>query len=315
MSELLDESRPGEAGRPDVLGGTRDALADERDRTADARDALADARDGIADAREAQLRDWQQRLEATARRLGLAPEDRYPDADLTTAWRARQESASERAARTAERKAAARAREMTAPEQIAQRLDLLLAAAFAAIAENLQDAATAEELLGRVAEAAVQTIAGATRATVALEQTLGGPEGATAAEELHADSDLGAVMSFPVAAPVNGEELRTASLNVYLSDPEGPDRAAQDIGFILAVHASLAARAIGDRLALHRVNEQLQEVLVSRDVIGQAKGILMERLRVTPEEAFEILKRSSQQLNIKLREIARTLAETGEILP
>jgi AmiR/NasT family two-component response regulator len=51
--------------------------------------------------------------------------------------------------------------------------------------------------------------------------------------------------------------------------------------------------------------------LLSRDVIGQAKGILMERLKVTPEDAFDLLRRASQQLNIKLREVARGLAETG----
>ena len=42
------------------------------------------------------------------------------------------------------------------------------------------------------------------------------------------------------------------------------------------------------------------------------KGILMERLRITPEDAFDTLRRSSQRLNVKLREIAQKLAETGE---
>jgi hypothetical protein len=44
-----------------------------------------------------------------------------------------------------------------------------------------------------------------------------------------------------------------------------------------------------------------------------AKGILMERLRITPEDAFDVLRRSSQHLNVKLREVARRLSETGEI--
>jgi len=46
------------------------------------------------------------------------------------------------------------------------------------------------------------------------------------------------------------------------------------------------------------------------DVIGQAKGILMERLKITPEDAFDLLRRSSQHLNI-MREVARGLAETA----
>ena len=48
-------------------------------------------------------------------------------------------------------------------------------------------------------------------------------------------------------------------------------------------------------------------------MIGQAKGILMERLKTTPEKAFEILKDSSQRLNLKLREVSRNVTETGEM--
>ena len=55
----------------------------------------------------------------------------------------------------------------------------------------------------------------------------------------------------------------------------------------------------------------LEEALLSRDVIGQAKGILMERLHLTGDQAFEQLRQASQQRNRKLREIAAELAETG----
>jgi AmiR/NasT family two-component response regulator len=47
-------------------------------------------------------------------------------------------------------------------------------------------------------------------------------------------------------------------------------------------------------------------------VIGQAQGILMERERVTAEQAFDILRRASQHLNEKLRDVAQNLVETGE---
>ncbi len=58
--------------------------------------------------------------------------------------------------------------------------------------------------------------------------------------------------------------------------------------------------------------EGLQEALLSRDVIGQAKGILMERFHLTPDQAFEQLRGASQQLNVKLRELAARVAETGQ---
>lgn len=74
-------------------------------------------------------------------------------------------------------------------------------------------------------------------------------------------------------------------------------------------------RAVGERVTLDRLGRELQHALLSRDVIGQAKGILMERLMTTPEDAFDILKRTSQHLNLKLREIARRVTKTGELDP
>ena len=60
----------------------------------------------------------------------------------------------------------------------------------------------------------------------------------------------------------------------------------------------------------HKV-EGLEEALLSRDVIGQAKGILMERLHLTSDQAFEQLREHSQKYNRKVREIAADVAETG----
>ena len=59
--------------------------------------------------------------------------------------------------------------------------------------------------------------------------------------------------------------------------------------------------------------ENLHKALLNRDVIGQAKGILMERLKLTPEDAFDALRQASNQLNEKLHRVALTLAETGEL--
>jgi hypothetical protein len=102
------------------------------------------------------------------------------------------------------------------------------------------------------------------------------------------------------------------SLNSYGVTPDAFSDTAQEIGLILAAHASVAVRAVDERSTLQNLGRDLQQALLSRDVIGQAKGILMERLKVTPEDAFDLLRRSSQQLNIKLREVARGLTEFGE---
>jgi GAF domain-containing protein len=55
---------------------------------------------------------------------------------------------------------------------------------------------------------------------------------------------------------------------------------------------------------------QLEEALATRDVIGQAKGILMVRQSCTADEAFDVLRRASQRANRKLRDIAQELVNT-----
>ena len=74
----------------------------------------------------------------------------------------------------------------------------------------------------------------------------------------------------------------------------------------------MAAGAVGERGALQDVAQNLSKALLSQDVIGQAKGNLMERLKIGPEDAFDILRRSSNRLNEKLHAVVLALAETGE---
>jgi AmiR/NasT family two-component response regulator len=48
-------------------------------------------------------------------------------------------------------------------------------------------------------------------------------------------------------------------------------------------------------------------------VIGQAEGILIERERITPDQAFNVLRQASQNLNLKLRDLAQHVVDTGEV--
>jgi AmiR/NasT family two-component response regulator len=70
----------------------------------------------------------------------------------------------------------------------------------------------------------------------------------------------------------------------------------------LAAHAAIAMKA-------SRNSINLRAALVNRDVIGQAKGILMERRGISADEAFDVLRRASQSLNIKLTTVAQTLVD------
>src|SRR3954467_8009164 len=72
---------------------------------------------------------------------------------------------------------------------------------------------------------------------------------------------------------------------------------SEHIGLLLASHAAIA---VADAQKLGHATM----ALVNRDLIGQAKGILMERFRLTADQAFDVLDRVSQELNRKLVDIA-----------
>jgi AmiR/NasT family two-component response regulator len=66
---------------------------------------------------------------------------------------------------------------------------------------------------------------------------------------------------------------------------------------------------------LHAEIANLRVALTTRDVIGQAKGILMERHGLTADEAFDRLVTMSQHTNVKVREVAQYLVELRAGVP
>jgi len=83
-------------------------------------------------------------------------------------------------------------------------------------------------------------------------------------------------------------------------------------GLLLASMAGFALAIARDHENEERRAENLQAALVTRELIGQAQGILMERERITAVQAFNVLRQASQHLNVKLREVAQDLVENGE---
>ncbi|GFG50823.1 response regulator receiver protein [Mycolicibacterium agri] len=81
------------------------------------------------------------------------------------------------------------------------------------------------------------------------------------------------------------------ALNLYGASAGAFDDDSQAIGEILAQHAAVA-------MAGAAAEEQFHTALASRDIIGQAKGILMQRDRLTGLQAFAALTRASQETNI-----------------
>ncbi|MEJ2871281.1 GAF and ANTAR domain-containing protein [Actinomycetospora sp. OC33-EN08] len=105
-----------------------------------------------------------------------------------------------------------------------------------------------------------------------------------------------------------GQPPRLGALNYYFRSADHLADVDQDVMLLLAAHASVALQAAQDVAASRLETVQLTEALHSRDVIGQAKGILMERRGVDADGAFDILRRASQDLNVKIRDVATTIA-------
>jgi GAF domain-containing protein len=122
-----------------------------------------------------------------------------------------------------------------------------------------------------------------------------------------AEHGMYSVLSTAILPDARPPQL-SGALNLYCRRPHGFDDTDQDIALLLATHASLAlanTQAV-TRAELNAVH--LRKAIDSRDVIGQAKGILMGRRGIDAEEAFDILRSTSQRLNVKLSELAQTLA-------
>jgi GAF domain-containing protein len=97
---------------------------------------------------------------------------------------------------------------------------------------------------------------------------------------------------------------RTAgALNLFGFQADVWDTDAETTGTVLAAHAAAAILAKSQ-------DEQMQVALSTRDRIGQAKGIIMERYGVDDVRAFDMMRRLSQESQMKLAEVAQRVIET-----
>ncbi|HEV7851910.1 MAG TPA: GAF and ANTAR domain-containing protein [Mycobacterium sp.] len=118
------------------------------------------------------------------------------------------------------------------------------------------------------------------------------------ARDVLAETPIRSVMSFQMW--IAGETM--GALNVYAESPNVFGTETREIGLVFAAHSSVAWNAA-------RRDEQFKKALASRDVIGQAKGMLMERYGVSAIQAFDLLRKLSQDSNTPLIQIAADLVE------
>jgi GAF domain-containing protein len=120
----------------------------------------------------------------------------------------------------------------------------------------------------------------------------------------------GALSSLSVPLPIS--EGVAGALNIYARKPNAFDEDSRTAATGFAPYAGVAA---GNMLAYQSAQDlagNMKTAIESRAVIDQAKGILMERYKITADQAFQALARVSMHSNRKLRDIADELVTTGQ---
>jgi len=219
--------------------------------------------------------------------------------------------------------------------------DHQLAEELAAVARDLLGAGDLDATLQRIVELAVQTVDGADHAGISLvvakhiETPAQNDQTPQAIDELQNDVGEGPCLDairehevfetgdfttesrWPrfstevvkrtgvrsaLSTRLYSREQTLGALNLYGQARDAFDDEDRSIAAIFAAHAAVALRAA-------QQHQQLVEAVATRDIIGQAKGILMARQGVDDAAAFEILRDGSNRMHRKLRDVARRVVE------
>jgi GAF domain-containing protein len=224
-----------------------------------------------------------------------------------------------------------------------------LAEAFAQIARNLLIETTPERTGARIVVAAVHTVPGCNHAGISLVHRHGRIDTTAASDDIAAAvdtiqyelgqgpcldairdhesyliSDLTMEDRWPSFSRRVTKEISIRSmlsfrlfvgddtlgaLNLYSGEVDAFDEEGRAVGAILAAHAAVAMSTARDRERA----EHLERAVKSNREIGMAMGVVMASGLQTPEQAFDVLRRASQRLNVKLRDVASVVIQTGEL--
>jgi GAF domain-containing protein len=127
--------------------------------------------------------------------------------------------------------------------------------------------------------------------------------------------ERGNLSSLSVPLHIDEKEQITGALNIYARRPGAFDDASRSVATRFAPYAAVAAGNLSAYQSARDMADNLQTALETRAVIDQAKGILMERHKLTADQAFQALARASMHTNRKVRDVADHLVTTGEFPP
>jgi transcriptional regulator with GAF, ATPase, and Fis domain len=126
--------------------------------------------------------------------------------------------------------------------------------------------------------------------------------------------ERGNLSSLSIPLAIEPDQQVTGALNIYARRPDAFDEASRTVGTRFGPYAAVAAGNLYAYQSARDMADNLQTALESRAVIDQAKGILIERYKLTPDQAFQLLAQASMATNRKVRDIADHLVATGELL-
>jgi GAF domain-containing protein len=113
-----------------------------------------------------------------------------------------------------------------------------------------------------------------------------------------------------VTVRLSDDAERAAALCLYAIYPRAFGALDRAKAVILAAMAGLALNAADAQADQSR--RRMEEAMDTREMIGQAQGILMEREHISADHAYDILRRASEHLETRIRDVAQDLVDSGE---
>ena len=126
-------------------------------------------------------------------------------------------------------------------------------------------------------------------------------------------AERGNLSSLSIPLMIDEDEQVTGALNIYARKPEAFDEDGRAVATRFGAYAAVAAGNLYAYQSARNLADNMQAALESRAVIDQAKGVLIERYKLTSDQAFQLLVQASMSTNRKLRDIADDLVHTGEL--
>ncbi|PWW22559.1 GAF domain-containing protein [Geodermatophilus normandii] len=124
--------------------------------------------------------------------------------------------------------------------------------------------------------------------------------------------ERGCLSSLSVPLRIDEDQQVSGALNIYARDADAFDEDSRSAATRFGPYAAVAAGNMHAYQSARDMADNLEIALDSRAVIDQAKGVLIERYKLTPDQAFQLLAQASMHANQKVRDIADHLVHTGE---